>query len=584
MAQKVASIFAEIGIDSSKFERGAKSVGGLLSDLVEGFGSLNPVAAAAGSGLIALAGYLQESVKAAAASNEVMAKQAQILEATGYAANIAGFEMQAMADELSRLSGVDDEVIAGAQSMMLTFRNIGREEFPRAMQAALDLSTTFGGLEASSMQLGKALNDPVKGVTALARSGVTFSQQQQDQIKNFVETNDLASAQAIILAEIENQVGGTAQAIEQAGDGSARLNVALGNLSEGIGNQLLPIQRAWNDSLSESVEGVNELIDAGENLTTAQNRAQEMFGLTDDQLRRARQSSKEFSAEYENLVNQFRRGSEMTEYATKLFLAMGGSLADLNGIIRENVDVAEVDEDAIKELTRANQDYLKLIDDVGNMQQSFADKQAGFAKKRVDIEAEIAEKIKQGYWEQGSVIQDLRADLAELDVAEAESAAAAELAGKRKILSMLEQQLASDGLTARETEALLRLGNQWGIYSDEAIKEARAAMAVVAELSNTIAGLPDVKNIRINIDAQTGGNLAATNELMRYETRDSGGPGVAGQPYVINPQAGPEVFIPQTNGQFIPNADRLTGGGQSIDYDRLTDSMVQAMARAGMVR
>ncbi len=73
------------------------------------------------------------------------------------------------------------------------------------MQATVDLQTTFGTLESASVQLGKALNDPIKGVTALNKSGVTFSDQQKDMIKNFVKTNEVAKAQDIILSEIEKQ-------------------------------------------------------------------------------------------------------------------------------------------------------------------------------------------------------------------------------------------------------------------------------------------------------------------------------------------------------------------------------------------
>jgi TP901 family phage tail tape measure protein len=42
--------------------------------------------------------------------------------------------------------------------------------------------------------------------------------------------------------------------------------------------------------------------------------------------------------------------------------------------------------------------------------------------------------------------------------------------------------------------------------------------------------------------------------------RDSGGPGIAGNPYLIGKGAQPELFVPQTNGTFIPNADKMMGG------------------------
>jgi hypothetical protein len=45
------------------------------------------------------------------------------------------------------------------------------------------------------------------------------------------------------------------------------------------------------------------------------------------------------------------------------------------------------------------------------------------------------------------------------------------------------------------------------------------------------------------------------------DNRDSGGPGFAGTPYMIGTGAQPEIFVPDTNGTFIPNADKKLGGG-----------------------
>jgi hypothetical protein len=39
-------------------------------------------------------------------------------------------------------------------------------------------------------------------------------------------------------------------------------------------------------------------------------------------------------------------------------------------------------------------------------------------------------------------------------------------------------------------------------------------------------------------------------------SRDSGGPGMAGTPYMIGTGAQPEMFVPSQSGQFIPNADK----------------------------
>jgi hypothetical protein len=45
------------------------------------------------------------------------------------------------------------------------------------------------------------------------------------------------------------------------------------------------------------------------------------------------------------------------------------------------------------------------------------------------------------------------------------------------------------------------------------------------------------------------------------DERDSGGPGFAGQTYMIGTGAQPEMFTPAVNGTFTPNADKKGSGG-----------------------
>lgn len=72
------------------------------------------------------------------------------------------------------------------------------------------------------------------------------------------------------------------------------------------------------------------------------------------------------------------------------------------------------------------------------------------------------------------------------------------------------------------------------------------------------------------LQSMFGGFAASTNPIAAGlgaafgGTRDQGGSGQAGKAYVINPKAGPEVFIPSTAGEFIPNIDEKLGGAANI--------------------
>ena len=174
-----------------------------------------------------------------------------VLKSTGGIANVTAKEVGNLANAISKKAGIDDEAIQKGENLLLTFKNVrneagrGRDIFNQATQAAVDLSAAgFGSLETTSKQLGKALNDPVKGLTALGRAGVTFSAQQKSAITALMDTGkaaDRVKAQQIVLREVMSQVGGSAAAQATSTD---KLRVTIGNLEESIGSHLIPTMDA----------------------------------------------------------------------------------------------------------------------------------------------------------------------------------------------------------------------------------------------------------------------------------------------------------------------------------------------------
>lgn len=142
------------------------------------------------------------------------------------------------------LTGIDDDVIKSAQTKLLTFKNLATSAgetggmFDRATKASADMAAVFGG-DASSQAvlLGKALGDPVKGISALSRVGVQFTQDQKDMIKKMIETGDMAGAQGIIMKEVETQVGGTAEASATSGE---KMKAKWDDMVQTLGTKLMP--------------------------------------------------------------------------------------------------------------------------------------------------------------------------------------------------------------------------------------------------------------------------------------------------------------------------------------------------------
>lgn len=139
---------------------------------------------------------------------------------------------------------VDDESIKATQAKLMTFKDLAKTAdttggaFDRATAAAYDLASAgFGSAETNAVQLGKALQDPVKGITALARSGVTFTDVEKKRIETLVKSNQMGEAQNMVLKAIETQVGGTAAATALASD---KMKISFGELKEQVGTALAP--------------------------------------------------------------------------------------------------------------------------------------------------------------------------------------------------------------------------------------------------------------------------------------------------------------------------------------------------------
>ncbi len=168
---------------------------------------------------------------------------AQVLTTMGYGE--ATDRVAKYADELEKTVAVDGEVIKATQAKLATFKNLTASvgeaggAFDRATVAALDLAAAgFGSAETNAVQLGKALQDPVKGLAALGRAGVTFTAQEKEKIKTLMESGRVLEAQDLVLKAIESQVGGTAEA---TASGFARMKIAMENTGESIGTILLPV-------------------------------------------------------------------------------------------------------------------------------------------------------------------------------------------------------------------------------------------------------------------------------------------------------------------------------------------------------
>ena len=254
MAKKNAVLNIIFGADTKELDKALQGVAKRLRSTAD---DLNGLGQSLSLGLTApIVAFGALATKNAVDSAKAIAQVEAAVKSTGGAAGKSVADLEAMAEGLQRISLYDDDqILKEVTANLLTFTNVTGTQFDKAQVAILNLSTRLGtDLTSASVQVGKALNDPIKGVTALGRAGVQFTAEQKELITTLTESGDVAGAQAIILGELETQFGGAAEAAANV-DPYTQLANEIGNLSEDFGVII-------NDAIRPLVRYVREAVDA----------------------------------------------------------------------------------------------------------------------------------------------------------------------------------------------------------------------------------------------------------------------------------------------------------------------------------
>lgn len=237
----------------------------ILTDSTSSTKSMIKYAAAIGGAYLAITKVVnisKELINAYKESEKAEAKLAATLKATGNAAGFSVSQLKDYASSLQDITTFDDDVIVSGLAVLSTFKSIQGDAFKRTTEAALDLSAVMGqDLQSSMVQLGKAVENPTVGLTALSRVGVTFTDQEKEQIKALQESNNLREAQAVILSAVEGQFKGAAKAIANTPTGKLdQLNNAIGDLKEALGGALVQGLAPYASGMKTIVENTAEAI------------------------------------------------------------------------------------------------------------------------------------------------------------------------------------------------------------------------------------------------------------------------------------------------------------------------------------
>ena len=215
-----------------------------LGDLITGGLITGGLFALASSAKAFGAAAITEFTQAETALSKIKAQ----LTATGNVSGKTAEQLKALATKIEINVGIDgDQVLNEVTSNLLKFVRVQGEVFERAQTNAVDLAQVMGGdLAGATNLLGKALDNPIKGITLLNKAGIGLSEATQKQIKDAVKANDLYKAQGIILTEVEGRVKGVSGAIQNSDLQNLRAaTVAWNNFKETVGGVIISITNSF---------------------------------------------------------------------------------------------------------------------------------------------------------------------------------------------------------------------------------------------------------------------------------------------------------------------------------------------------
>lgn len=265
----------------------AAAAGGISAGTASGAGML----AAFGKAVAPLAGifagvfavtaitdYISDAIQAAANWEVINAQTEARIKSTGGSARVSAGQIHEMAQSLEAVTATQAESIQEGANLLLSFKSIrneageGNNVFDRSVATMVDLARAMGtDTTSAALQLGKALENPSIGLTALRRSGVSFTESQVDLIKSLVESGNQLEAQKIILNEVNSQFGGSGAAYASTLSGQLYLlGDAFGDVGEGIATSFLPLFKTVVAFLKDNVvpafaqvgQGISLFLDA----------------------------------------------------------------------------------------------------------------------------------------------------------------------------------------------------------------------------------------------------------------------------------------------------------------------------------
>ena len=212
-----ADMSAKLDKQAEKQKEAAKGLKANLTALSTGYLAITSAANTVINIFKKVNDFIHNATMKYATHQQELAKLNSILKTTGAEAWTTAGQLDKMADSLSRTTQFAQNDIMKAQAVLLGFYNITGDVYERTLNALIDNTAVMGGdLVSAASTFGKAIDDPVQGMSALNRQGYAFTRQDKEMAKQLVESGQIMEARALILDEVEKSMGGAAKAISSS--------------------------------------------------------------------------------------------------------------------------------------------------------------------------------------------------------------------------------------------------------------------------------------------------------------------------------------------------------------------------------
>lgn len=239
---------------------GTKGIGAGISNAVKSI-SLDKVKSTIGKVGETTGTFLKNCVDDAEKAKAVQNDLARTIKATGGAAGVTAGEVSKMASQLSNTSTFGSGAIETGQNILLKYNTIGKDVFPMASKAMVDMAQSMGKEPAEASKiLGKALDNPINGIEDLIETGVTFTEGQKSQIQTMQKAGDMAGAQRMMLSALNGEVGGKAAEAADTYNGKMKQIInTIGDIKTRIGDALLPYIKKAEDVFLGMAQSIKNL-------------------------------------------------------------------------------------------------------------------------------------------------------------------------------------------------------------------------------------------------------------------------------------------------------------------------------------